>query len=172
VDKDRIYERVRYRVERQCGENTPKACLFWAAHAMEALQAEGLRAIVQAGTCLWPRVRPEDFDGLPPAEPTHFGYEWQPDDPATLARIKAGLLPEIHVWVAVPDRAAPGGGVIVDFTTGYFPGNCPFPWLGPMPPRYFWGGPGDLPDLTFYRAEPSAIAAVLRFAAGIASGVA
>ena len=60
----------------------------------------------------WKMVPPELDDGI---NPTHFSFLWSPGSPESRASVAAGHLPEMHVWVGLPDS-----GELVDFSTGAF----------------------------------------------------
>jgi len=61
-------------------------------------------------------------------------------------------LPEIHVWVGLPDS-----GEIVDFSTSTFKKLAierhGLRWSGPDPPKFLWGIP---PSGTIYRPHREA----------------
>ena len=61
----------------------------------------------------WPIVLPGQDDGT---APTHFSYEWSPWREESQAALKLGLLPEIHVWVGLPDQ-----NELLDFATKFLP---------------------------------------------------
>ncbi len=120
-------------------ENTTGACALFAFFGVKHLRSQGFRALIQAGSCLWPRVNVEQDDGV---MNTHFGYEW---DSSCLKTWKPVFdenrirMPEIHVWCALPDE-----GQIVDFSVHCFPEQCERrageKWIGSKPPDFFWGG--------------------------------
>ncbi len=128
------------------------ACLYYAHAAASILWAAGLRPVIQAGTMQWPIVRREDDDGR---THTHYGYHWQPDHPASVARRAAGGLPELHAWVALPDA-----GEILDFSTRDFKRlalMAGLRWTAADPPDYLWCHVEELADRwTVYRADPDA----------------
>ena len=64
-------------IERQINrlDNRPGLCLFYAHHTAAVLWRHGQRAVIQAGSLQWPRVRREEDDGV---INTHFAYEWTP----------------------------------------------------------------------------------------------
>jgi hypothetical protein len=67
---------------------------------MGVLLQKGYRALIQAGSMSWPIVSPGQDDGK---AATHFSYEWSPWREESQVALKLGLLPEIHVWVGLPD---------------------------------------------------------------------
>ena len=115
-------------------------CLYVAACTVEAIKASGLRAVIQAGTCYWPRLTPEakwEVIQQDPNEVNVFGYEWEPATLATLVKMARNELPEMHCWAAIPDR-----NEIVDLTSGQFPEQCRRligkDWPGVRPPDWLW----------------------------------
>jgi hypothetical protein len=144
------------------GGRPSQACLYWAHYTVEVLTALGIRAIIQAGSASWPRVRPDRDDGV---SPTHHSYVWEPDSAVTKARVAAGEMPELHVWAAIPAR-----GEIIDMTTRYWPKQCRLiqglDWPGDQPPSYFWGAAGELPEGVLYAPDMQAIALAFRLLAG------
>src|SRR4051812_33982043 len=50
------------------GGRPGQACLYWAHYTVQVLTALGVRAIIQAGSASWPRLRPDQDDGV---SPTH-----------------------------------------------------------------------------------------------------
>jgi hypothetical protein len=144
------------------GGRPAQACLYWAHYTVAVLKALGIRAVIQAGSASWPRLRPDQDDGR---SPTHHSYVWEPDSVATKARLVACDLPEIHVWAAIPER-----GELIDMTTKYWPEQCQLiqglGWPGDKPPTYFWGTADELPDGVIYRPDMKAIALALRLLKG------
>jgi len=144
------------------GDRPAQACLYWAHYTVEVLMALGIRAIIQAGSASWPRLRPDQDDGV---SPTHHSYVWEPDSAATKFRLAAGDLPEMHVWAAIPER-----GEIIDMTTRYWPDQClliqGFDWPGDKPPTFFWGTADEVPDGVIYAADMKAIALALHLLKG------
>ena len=136
------------------GGRPGQACLYWACYTVQVLKALGVRAIIQAGSASWPRLRPDQDDGV---SPTHHSYVWEPDSAVTKARLAAGAMPELHVWAAIPDR-----GEIIDMTTRYWPHQCWLSqqrdWPGDKPPTYFWGTANELPEGVLYAPDITAIA--------------
>ena len=89
-------------------------CVLSSLAMIEVLIKHNIRAIIQAGSCLW-RYKPDECSGV-----THFGWVYGDNEPipqqlSHKARLK-GLLPELHVWVAIPDSLE-----IVDIETARFP---------------------------------------------------
>ena len=76
------------------GGRAGQACLYWAHYTVEVLKALGIRAIIQAGSASWPRLRPDQDDGV---SPTHHSYVWEQDSVVTTARLAASQMPELHV---------------------------------------------------------------------------
>jgi hypothetical protein len=139
------------------GGDPAAACLYYALAAAEALAARGERPVLQAGTHLWRCVASADDDGV---SPTHVGYVWDPSDAASAAALELGLMPEMHVWVALPDRRE-----VVDLTTRHLPERARrlgLRWTEPQPPDYLWAGVADLPDGARLLPDGRAVAWVLR----------
>jgi hypothetical protein len=144
-------------------EHMPESagCLFHALALVVQLQYHKERAILQAGTMNWPIVPVELDDGV---SPTHYSYQWSPEDERSLRALAAGGMPEMHCWVALPDVR---GGTIVDVTTRYLKDNVAaagLPWLTDDPPPYLWATSAELPPRVRYVPEPVAIVHALRFA--------
>jgi hypothetical protein len=89
-------------IERQIGrlDERPGLCLYYAHPTIATLRKHGYQAVIQAGSLQWPRIRPEDDDGV---MNTHFAYEWSPHEPASAMSVALGNLPEMHVWVGLID---------------------------------------------------------------------
>jgi hypothetical protein len=134
-------------------------CVRWTCTAMRILMERGYRPKIQAGSMSWPIVTPEQDDGV---SPTHFTYEWSPHTPESQARMEAGGLPEVHVWLALPDL-----GEILDFSTKFFPEQSKrfgLVWQAPPPPDYLWWGPGDVwPATVQYKPNMEAIAFIINY---------
>jgi hypothetical protein len=149
MDKEKIVSDVRAKVEAlyppwllSCG------CLYWAGHLVERLRAEGVRAIIQGGTAMWPmRGASWADDGV---SPTHFSYEW--DIEQARSRLIQKLPVEIHIWAAIPATST-----IIDLSTKYAPEQCERilgqPWTAPRPPDYLWTEGGGLPQGMRYYAD-------------------
>src|SRR5258706_16418976 len=93
------------------GSSLEAACLYWAACTRAHISRNyKTRTILQAGTMQWPCTDKDDGVSF-----THFSYMWNPTT-AEMRRvmISAGLMPEMHVWAAIPSR-----NEIVDLTTSY-----------------------------------------------------
>lgn len=145
-------------MEEYHGDNLPQCCLYWAAAVVTRLKKEGVRAVLQAGSFSWPRIKPENDDGVCS---THFSYVFNRSDPFTKVRVAQGLLPEIHCWAAIPDT-----GEIIDLTTRFLPFLCEstgLEWTNERPPDYFWGTADELPDRVLYQPCMTAIALALQF---------
>lgn len=129
-----------------------KACLYWAVVTQRLLKELGKPAILQVGSLQWPRIRPEDDDGV---IHTHFSYMWDWEEAKN--RMKQGLMPEFHAWVAVLTDPPE----IVDVTTCYLPAQAlelaNLIWTAPAPPDFLWGGEEDIPDGVRYRPDVKAI---------------
>jgi hypothetical protein len=140
MNKDEIYQQARALLVEWYGEKmleTPGACLYWTQVAMKILNKHGERVIFQAGTMLWTCTLPNYA----------FGYEWTPEEPFSQEAIAQGLIPEVHMWAALPDR-----NEIVDFSTHGFKRIATeqygLSWETTDPPLYLWGAP---PEGVLYR---------------------
>lgn len=132
-------------------DDQPGLCLYYAHHTAATLWKHGYKAVIQAGSLQWPRVRPEEDDGR---MNTHFAYEWSPHDPASAMSVALGNLPEMHCWVGIVDRQE-----IVDFTTRHLKESSErigIPWTAADPPRYLWCEANQLPDWVIYRPNRDA----------------
>lgn len=132
------------------------ACLHWAHAGCCILRLCGYRAILNAGSMNWPINI-----GAPEPIPTHFSYEWHPQDAPSVAAVAAGNMPEIHIWCALPDT-----NEIVDFSTGSFRKLATerhgLTWNAPDPPPYLWAKANHLPRGVYYRPDIGAIRFVLQ----------
>lgn len=148
-DKEGVIAKTRRRVEARLAEHPDKlraACILWAGMLVEVLREDNIRACIQAGSASWPRVRPEQDDGVCM---THFSYVYTPGNGngllSTAYAVLTGArpLPEMHAWVGIPARSE-----IIDPTTGMWPEQCKaltgMDWPGDKPPPYFWGTAEDL----------------------------
>lgn len=112
-----------------------QGCLYHAFTSLLALWSAGYRDyILQGGTAQWLRMDAEHDDG---EGPNLFGYVFEPDSPITMARLAAGLLPEMHVWLVDPHAR-----VICDPSSWAFPAACRrlqgLDWRAPRPPDILW----------------------------------
>jgi hypothetical protein len=163
LDKERIYAEVRERIE--CDPSlmampSSARCFYYGIRTVEALRKAGLHVLLQAGSCSWPRIRPEQDDGV---AMTHFSYLWTPEEPASQRAMRLGIMPEMHVWAADPEA-----NEIIDFTSGFFPEQAKalvgFDWPGDLPPKYLWANTKDIPRGVQYRADIDAIKLAFSFA--------
>ena len=132
------------------------SCLYWSLTLMGVLLQHGYRALIQAGSMSWPIVPPGEDDGK---SPTHFSYEWSPWREESQAALTLGLLPEIHVWVGLPDQ-----NELLDFSTKSLPEQAAkdgLVWRTAPPPDFLWCGPSELPDGVIYKPNLDAIGFVL-----------
>ena len=73
--------------------------------------------------------------------------------------MKLGLLPEIHVWVGLPDQ-----NELLDFATKFLPEQAAkegLAWRTPPPPDFLWCGPSELPEGVLYKPDLDAIGFIL-----------
>ena len=132
------------------------SCLYWSLTLMGVLLQHGYRALIQAGSMSWPIVPPGEDDGK---SPTHFSYEWSPWREESQAALTLGLLPEIHVWVGLPDQ-----NELLDFSTKSLPEQAAkdgLIWRTAPPPDFLWCGPSELPDGVIYKPHLGAIGFIL-----------
>ncbi len=131
-------------------------CLNWSLTLMGVLLQNGYRALIQAGSMSWPIVPLGQDDGK---SPTHFSYEWSPWREESQAALTLGLLPEIHVWVGLPDQ-----NELLDFATKFLPEQAAkegLIWRTPAPPDFLWCGPSELPEGVLYKPNLNAIGFIL-----------
>jgi hypothetical protein len=131
-------------------------CFYWTLTLMGVLLQKGYRALIQAGSMSWPIVPPGQDDGK---AATHFSYEWSPWREESQAALTLGLLPEIHVWVGLPDQDE-----LLDFTTKFLPLQAAkegLAWHTPPPPDFLWCGPSELPEGVIYKPDLDAIGFIL-----------
>lgn len=145
-DRDAIVEEIRAEFARHFdGPDPAMACLYWSFYACRVLERRGERAIVQVGSASWRCVAHDDG-----VSATHFSYVWEPQSQATRERIAAGLMPELHAWVALPLR-----GELLDVTLGFQPAQARrlgVAWSAPEPQAYVWGDQRQLDALGFLYA--------------------
>lgn len=162
IVKDSIVHEVRERV-RIDHDKQEAACLDYALQTIIVLAEYGLNGKVQAGTVMWPRLRPEQDDGV---SNTHFSYVWE-NDPSVkqklVTTLMMGKLPEIHVWVALPETEE-----VLDFTTCFQREQCQkltgMDWPGDELPDYIWGTVNEFPLGTQYIAHKEAIGFLITLA--------
>lgn len=87
---------------------------------------------------------------------------WTPDEAPSRIAVANGLLPEMHVWAAIPFTKE-----IVDMSTKFWPEQAQrlggFDWPGTVPPDFFWGTAAELQSTkAFYRADADAIKHTLK----------
>jgi hypothetical protein len=73
--------------------------------------------------------------------------------------LKLGLLPEIHVWVGLPDQ-----NELLDFATKFLPEQAAkegLVWRTPPPPDFLWCGPSELSEGVLYKPNLDAIGFIL-----------
>jgi len=73
--------------------------------------------------------------------------------------LKLGMLPEIHVWVGLPDS-----NQLLDFSTKLLPDQAALEglkWKTAIPPDFLWCGPSQLPDGVIYKPNIDAIGFIL-----------
>lgn len=141
--RSKIIAEIEKRIARL--DHRPGLCLYYAHHTADVLWRRGYRAVIQAGSLQWPRVRRDEDDGQ---MNTHFAYEWNPHDSASMVSMGLGHLPEMHVWVGIVDRQE-----IVDFTIRHLRESAEsqgMAWTAADPPRYLWCHARGLPDWVRY----------------------
>jgi hypothetical protein len=151
---------VRRIMEREHPAYIERRCLDWSRMLLKRLRAEsGVRAVIQAGSFSWPIV-PEDLDDG--VSPTHFSYVWEPESTVSRQRFRDGLIPEMHIWVGLPETQE-----IVDLTTCFLPElvvQAGLKWRTPAPPPFLWVTQDELPERVLYKPDKLAIALALHFA--------
>jgi hypothetical protein len=145
--KQRLYNEARETFRAWHGDDLAQkgACLYWARIVIMVLAFHEMNACLQAGTMLWQMVPNEEDDGVCN---THFGFQWEPGSPASIAQINKGLLPEVHIWCGIVDTQE-----LVDFSTGTFAQIARargHNWRMPDPPPFLWCQAKDLPDAAHY----------------------
>lgn len=139
----------RYMEANYQGENLAAACLHFAATTLMFLERAGVYGCLQAGTASWPRHPDRDH------EFGQFSYHWEVDMQVIGRHLMAGTLPEMHVWVGLPQDQ-----MIVDLTTGYQMRQCietaRMEWLTASLPEYIWCSGRELPGRYVYEASKSA----------------
>jgi hypothetical protein len=154
VNKETIYQQTVAQYNEWYGDDPSHkingCCLYWALTGAIIFQRHGIRSIIQAGTMQWPG---REDDGV---NDTHFGYVWSPEREESQAALRAGIFPEIHIWLALPER-----GEIVDFSVSFLPGLAErdgFKWTLPPPPQYLWSTKDEMPEGVIYSPKFQAIA--------------
>lgn len=129
-------------------------CLLWGEALAGRLRLRGLAAALVAGTCGWPRLRPDQDDGRP-GTATHFSHEF--DVTEALPWVRRGMVPEWHCWVAVLVPRSGGVVELADPTTGAWPEKClaatGLDWPGDRPPPYLWCRSDELPPRVCYAPD-------------------
>ena len=108
-------------------------CVFYSAAALLLFKRLGINVALQAGSLSWPVIHLEEDDGKCN---THFSYMWEGLTTKNVDILVSGRLPEMHVWVVLPDTKS-----LVDFTTGDLKKHAAkvgVTWSGPEPLEYFW----------------------------------
>jgi hypothetical protein len=132
-------------------ENQPGLCLFTAHHTARVLWQHGQRAVIQAGSLQWPRIKRSEDDGV---VNTHFAYVWTPGALDSAVSVALGNLPEMHVWVGLMESQE-----IVDFTTRHLKtaaADHGMSWSAGDPPAYLWCPANETPDWVVYRPDRDA----------------
>jgi hypothetical protein len=135
-------------------------CIPWTVCGIEILRERGFNPVIQAGSLQWPMVSPENDDGV---RMTHLAYMWTPDEPLSQLALAHGRLPEMHVWIGLPDRVE-----FVDFSTGAlrkWADASGLEWTAPDPPKFFWSNQ-LLPGVRYVTSR-QAISCALAFIANI-----
>lgn len=157
AEKEEVYEAVVELTKEVPGmAESTGGCVYYAMFTVEVLRKRGIFAVPQAGSAGWPRIRPEEDDGV---MATHFSYMWTPNEPRSIAALMSGNLPEMHAWAVIP--AVPLDQTeVVDMAAGLFPVQaktlCGYEWPGPKPPKYLWARAKEKPPGVLYNADPEA----------------
>lgn len=154
VNKDALVAEIRSEMEQRRSDNIHKTCPNWAAATIRHLNKVGIKAMLQAGTAWWPRMRPEQDDGV---SPNIYAYVWDGSSPKSPPSRTSLQLPEMHVWCVAVETLE-----IVDLTTKYQPLACKqglgLDWPGDLPPDYIWHRVDQLPKGIYYEANANAMA--------------
>jgi hypothetical protein len=164
MNKKKIVANIRQNFEKWRKINMPNAnparmCMYQAVFTHSYLKSMGSlgRVLISAGSHAFPRIDLKDDDGV---VHTHFSYIFDPNKVSEA--IKTNTLPEVHVWVQLPDR-----GEIVDITTRYLKEQCEtlsgLKWLAPDPPDFLWLSPNDLPEGVAYEPDMNACMLIEHF---------
>jgi hypothetical protein len=150
VDKARIIAEARDLFRKNFSEIDEHAgCLFLTVCIIKVAARHGLKLGMQAGSCSWPRIKPEEDDGV---VATHFSYVWELNA-KTIYELRNGLLPEIHVWAGDPETQE-----IIDCTTASWPRQCKkltgAEWTAVTPPDFIWMPAKDVFDTHGAYYEP------------------
>ena len=150
--KDEIFQRVlTLRDALFPGRSGVADCLGLATAGIITLRAEGIKAVMQAGTMNWRMVADELDDAT---SPTHFTYEWSPDAPASQRSVAMGNLPEMHCWIGVVSSQE-----LIDLSTHGLVARAReagLVWRAPGPPPFLWCPVNEQPDCVRYAANIAA----------------
>jgi hypothetical protein len=129
-----------------------RSCFYQAVFTSQHLKTLNLgRVLIAAGSMSYPRIDMSKDDGI---MATHYSYVFEPYSLDTIASIENNMMPEMHVWVTLPDQ-----GEIVDITTCYLKELCEnhagIKWLAPDPPDFIWSR--TLPEHVYYTPDPKAV---------------
>lgn len=164
----------------------PGGCLHLTAFLARKIAHNGkYRAIFQAGTAMFRRLpkTPEGDDcelfsfmfGRRPAmqvagvlidDPNEFVYDLE----SQLAKMAAGVMPEVHCWLALPDC-----GIVLDPAAVLLPEHCAnvmgLDWKMPRPKAMLTIEEIDKSDAAFYTPDVAAMVALPLFFSGYAGSV-
>lgn len=163
MNRDRIFRYARkwLEVNNPDALNNHGACLHWTTAGIMAFHVLTRHiAIVQAGTCYWPRLPIYQIESDADKDPNHqYGFKWNGEyTPEDIHQMMLGNLPEMHIWIALPELKE-----IVDFSVHGFPDHCKqylgLDWPGPKPPKYFWAAAGEIHHYVNY--EPNQLATII-----------
>lgn len=154
LEKRELFEEARRWFIEDYGEKklSHGACVYWTIILIQLLQRKGIKAVPQAGTMNWPIVPAHLDDGV---SNTHFGYVWSPNEMQSIMGVLAGGMPEVHVWVGLPETQE-----IIDFSTNGFRRSAEamgHKWQTPEPPDYLWMPVSELPPDVVYKCEQPAV---------------
>lgn len=163
--KDWIYEQSRKEVielfERDGAppKSMGNICFQWSYAAARLMREFGIRAEVQAGTCVWPLVDADQIDPTNDKQVTEYGYVFDAIKTQAIFDSGVGIMPEIHCWVTTSQHT------LVDMTVGEWPAHVEkssdLKWIGKLPPKYLWIDDIRSPDhgyrLLMYHSDKVAI---------------
>lgn len=144
-ERDRLFDRVNEQICRaeaalprlQADWQAKGLCVLASVFTIGYLAEMNIRAVLQAGSAAWVRLRREDDDGK---IADCFGYQWDPSSETSQALLAHGVIPELHAWVGIPAQDG-GPGELIDMMVGRLPSLCRAHggvWTAKEPPPYLW----------------------------------
>lgn len=130
-------------------------CIYLSAATIFYMaRVYGNRSIyLQAGSASFPRIRPEQDDGV---MPTHFSYVFDLKYEKTIQMLLAGNLPEMHAWCYDARSKC-----FIDLSVGFQQEACKrmtgMDWPGDPLPDFVWHKVEEMPKGIYYRPDVSAV---------------